>query len=369
MRFVAARNRVLNARRTAVLLAAAAALIAIVAAVPFRRGDWLAPVEAASGQAASTVIEFEEASIRRCDSDNLPETPAGARAGGASSMQMTPGRLNALCVTVATLIRVAYGYSPMELDYFNRRGGRRLPMEAGMVYGLGEEDGQRVRGGPDWVRSERYTIEAVTGAGAAPNAEVMSGPMLQRLLERRFQLQAHIEADQIPAYALTVASGGLKIKPVASGACAPLEARPGSPLQFGHPINVLTPLPSPDDVRRGAKPACGSFGGERVGQNMVIVAGDVPIEALVQMLAFQLGRVRVLDKTGVVGRFNFFLEFAIDENAPGRSGIAPLPPPSDGPRAATIFTAIEEQLGLRLEQTRAPREFVVIDRIERPAPN
>jgi uncharacterized protein (TIGR03435 family) len=241
-------------------------------------------------------------------------------------------------------------------------------MDVGQIYGLGEEDGQRVRGGPDWVRSERYTVEAVTGAGTAPNAEAMSGPMLLRLLERRLQLQAHIEADQIPAYALTVAGGGLKIKPAAPGACTPLEARPGSGLQFGHPTSVLTAPPSPDDVRRGAKPGCGSWGGP-AGQNMTFVAGDVPIQALVQYLAFRLGGVRVLDKTGVTDRFNFFLEFARDENAPGRSVLEQPPPPSDGPRAATIFAAIEEQLGLRLEQTRAPREFVVIDRVERPAPN
>jgi uncharacterized protein (TIGR03435 family) len=87
------------------------------------------------------------------------------------------------------------------------------------------------------------------------------------------------------------------------------------------------------------------------------------------MLAFQLGGVPVLDKTGVTDRFNFFLEFAIDENAPGRGGLAPPSPPSNGPRAPTIFTALEEQLGLRLEQTRTPREFVVIDRVERPSPN
>jgi uncharacterized protein (TIGR03435 family) len=58
-------------------------------------------------------------------------------------------------------------------------------MQIDMVYGVGEEDGQRVRGGPDWLRSERYTVEAVVGSGRASNAEAMSGPMLRRLLERR----------------------------------------------------------------------------------------------------------------------------------------------------------------------------------------
>ena len=317
-------------------------------------------------QRPAEVREFEEASIRRCDPENLPEAPPGGRGGGANSVQMTPGRLNALCMTIATLIRTAYGYSPLDLDF--NRNGRMIPMDVGSVYGLGEEDGRRVRGGPDWIRSERYTIEAVAGAGTSPNAEAMRGPMLQRLLEHRLRLRAHIEAEQVPAYLLTVARGGLKMKPVLPDACQPLEARPGSGLQFGHPTSVLTVPPTPDDVRRGAKPGCGPWA-QRVGPNMVFVAGDVPIEALVQLLAFRLGGVRVLDKTGVTERFNFFLEFALDENAPGRRGAEPPPPSSDDARAATIFTALEEQLGLKLEQTRTPREFIVIDAIERPGPN
>jgi uncharacterized protein (TIGR03435 family) len=321
---------------------------------------------AALGQAGAAAVsqEFEEASIRECDPDNLPPAPAGARGGGANSLQMTPGRMYALCVTPATLIRTAYGYAPANIPGRDERG---LLMKADIVYGLGVEDGLRVRGGPDWVRSQFYTIEAVAGSPA--DAETMRGPMLRGLLERRFRLRAHVETEQVPAFVLTVAPGGLKIKPVSPNPCQVLEARPGSGLQFGHPTSVLTAPPTADDVRRGAKPACGGSWGGRAGQNMTFVAGDVPIEALIQYLRIRLGGVRVLDKTGVTDRFNFFLEFALDENAPGLRGVEPPPPPSDGPRAATIFTALEEQLGLRLEQVRAPREFVVIDAIERPSPN
>ena len=325
----------------------------------------LSPV-AVPGQTplSAAQAEFEEASIRECDPDNLPPTPAGARGGGANSLQMTPGRMYALCLTPATLIRFAYGYTPANIP---GRDGRGLLMKADIVYGLGVEDGLRVRGGPGWVRSQFYTIEAVAGSPA--DAETIGGPMLRALLERRFRLRAHVETEQIPAFVLTVAPGGLKIKPVSPNPCQPLEASPGSGMQFGHPINVLTAPPTPDDVRRGAKPACGGSWGGRAGQNMTFVAGDVPIEALVQYLRIRLGGVRVLDKTGVTDRFNFFLEFALDENAPGLRGVEPPPPPSDGSRAATIFRALEEQLGLKLEQTRTPREFIVIDSIERPGPN
>ena len=143
---------------------------------------------------------------------------------------------------------------------------------------------------------------------------------------------------------------------------------------FGYPANVLAPPRQVADVRRGEKPSCGMWG-HRNGPNQVFLAGDVPIEALVMFLGAQLGQVRVLDKTGLTDRFNFLLEFAIDDNAPGPpTQGGPLPDPlglaaRDVPRAATVFTALEEQLGLRLEPAQAPREFIVIDRVERPSPN
>lgn len=330
---------------------------------------------AARAQASSAVrgpdasAEFEEASIRQCDPDNLPATPTNARGGGANSFRMTPGRLNALCMTVATLIRAAYGYSPLAQD-FNREG-KAIGMELGMVYGLGEEDGRRVRGGPDWVRSEKYTIEAVAGTGVTPNAETMRGPMLQRLLEKRLQLRAHIEAEQVPAFALTVAKSGLKIKPVGPGACEPLQGRAGSLLMWGYPGSVMTPPRTLADVRRGLKPSCGMWGGPN-GPNQVVLGGDVPLEAIISALGFRLGGVRILDRTGISDRFNFVLEFVIDQNTPGIPGtelLARGAEPTDVPPAATVFTALEEQLGLKLEQARAPREFIVIDQVERPSAN
>jgi uncharacterized protein (TIGR03435 family) len=82
----------------------------------------------------------------------------------------------------------------------------------------------------------------------------------------------------------------------------------------------------------------------------------------------------VIDRTGLTDRFNYLLEFVLDENTPAplgaRGNILPQPGESnDVTPAATIFSAIEEQLGLRLERAQAGREFIVIDRIERPAPN
>ena len=314
---------------------------------------------AADGQAASS--EFEEASIRKCDPDNLPALPAGARGGGANSFYMTPGRTYALCMTLATLVRTAYGYGPMDLDYRKPEGTRGLGpdgrgMNVNMAYGLGVEDGRRVRGGPDWVLSERYTIEAV--AGGSPNAETMRGPMLQALLVKRFRLKAHIESEQAPAFTLKEARGGIKIKPAESGACDPMP--PGDPSAVPRRF---------DAVRRGEKPSCG-FTSQPNGPNHVVVAGDVALSTLAQFLGGPLGDLRVTDQTGRTDKYNFVLEFVWDGNTPGRRRV--LPPPGDYSGIApapTIYVALEEQLGLSLEPATASREVIVIDQVERPAPN
>jgi uncharacterized protein (TIGR03435 family) len=243
-------------------------------------------------------------------------------------------------------------------------------MDFGSVYGLGVEDGRRVKGGPDWVRSERYTVNAITAEGVQVSPETLSRPMLQRLLENRFQLKAHIESEQVPAFALTVARSGLKMKAVTADACDALPGRPGSPLVNGQPANVLAPPRSFVDVRNGQKPSCGLWV-QRNGPNLVWVGGAAPVTALVQVLGARLGGVRVIDRTALTDRFNFVVEFVLDENSPGLpQGDLPAPPqPADIPRAATIFTAIEEELGLKLDRDKGSREFIVIDRIEHPTPN
>jgi uncharacterized protein (TIGR03435 family) len=351
---------------------------AISAAFAKGMAETAAPLKLDDAAAAHTPIlveqkapgrpEFEEASIRECDPDNLPQTPDGGRGGGANSFQLTPGRLRALCITTATLVRTAYGYGPMALEFSGNDVARGMTFSN--VYGLGAEDGRRVRGGPDWIRSERYTVEAIAHRGSTPDAWTLRGPMLQRLLERRFELKSHIDSEQVPAFALTVAKGGLKMKTITPAACDELPARPGSPSFFGHAANVLTPWRTADEVRRGEKPSCGLWGGRR-GPNVALVGGDMPIAALLNSLAMRLGGVKVLDHTGVTDRFNFVLEFVLDENTPGLGvgSILERGADLDVPPAATIFSALEEQLGLKLERAQAPREFIVIDHVERPSPN
>jgi uncharacterized protein (TIGR03435 family) len=303
--------------------------------------------------------EFEEASIRQCDPNNLPTAPEGARGGGANSFQMTPGRLHALCMTLATLIRTAYGYEPADAEFMAEFGGRGMALNFNSVYGLGTEDGVKVRGGPDWVRNERYTIEAVAEGPA--DAATIQGPMLRTLLERRFQLKMHIDSEQVPAFALSIDKRGLKMKPMQEGGCEPLPAP--TPGVRGARRNF-------ESVRRGEKPSCGVFI-QRNGPNAVMVAGGVPVEALLSMLGGSLGRVRVLDKTGLTDKFNFILEFFIDETTKDTFMFFPRQnvEPSDVPPGESIYSALEDQLGLHIEPARAPRAFIVIDHVERLSPN
>ena len=328
-----------------------------------------------AGAASPAAVEFEEASIRECDPDNLPALPAGARGGGANSFYMTPGRTYALCMTPATLIRTAYGYGPAELD-FMIRGGPGRGLTAGNVLGLGVESGVRVRGGPDWVRNESYTIEAV--ADGAADGPAMSGPMLRALLANRFKLKVHVETEQVPVFALSVAPSGLKMKAVQANGISP-----DGFIRGAISTDACEPGPPPDvpavrirrsfvEVRRGEKPSCG-VGTWLNGPNFVLVGGAAGIPALGRVLGARLGNVRVVDNTGITDLFNFIVEFVLDENTPaGPINLVPrqmAADPSSVPRGSTVFKALEEQLGLKLEPARAPREFIVIDQIERPSPN
>jgi uncharacterized protein (TIGR03435 family) len=331
------------------------------------------PPAAVGGQAAST--GFEEASIRACDPENLPATPTGARGGGPNSLLMTPGHLYAQCVTLATLIRTALEYGPVDLELLGgagRRAERGMRLEA--VYGLGVEDGRRVRGGPDWIRTDRYTIEAVGDARAT--AEMMRGPMLRDLLERRFQLKAHIEAEQIPAYALVVGPGGLKgMKPFRDSDCSQ-EVSDSVKAERARK-GWTGPLLMTEAAYFGVKPNCGGGYGETNGPNFHIEFANSTPGALAGTIGGSIG-VRVIDRTNITDRFTFTWDFGIDEQTPraleqlqrGKTW-NPKPgwdSPMTIPKAPSIFAAVEE-LGLKLEPIRVPREFIVVDRVERPSPN
>ena len=346
----------------------------------------------ANSQAAKT--EFEEDSIRECDSGT---PPPGVRGAGPGRFQMTPGRTNADCLTLATIIRTAYGGGLQDGALMPppgvpipvaARGGRLDPrsfagasaMSFGAAYFLGVEDGARVRGGPDWVRSTLYTIEAV--ATGAADAQTMRGPMLRALLERRFGLKVHVETEQFQVPQLAVAPGGLKMK---EGTCTPSPSPAPPPgdraarAAMAARRNLDVVRQNLDAARRGA-PISGFCGiaGAMNGPNQVIVMNGFGAREIVVFLSSTLLGTALINRTGIpdTASFSFVLEFVPDDSL-GREFLDQVTggdrqiasDPSTVPRAPGFATALEEQLGLRLERVRVPREFIVIDQVERPTPN
>ena len=311
---------------------------------------------------------------------------------------MTPGRTRAECLTLATIIRTAYGGGLQDGALMPppgvpipvaARGGRLDPrsfagasaMSFGLAYFLGVEDGARVRGGPDWVRSTLYTIEAV--ATGAADAQTMRGPMLRALLERRFGLKVHVETEQFQVPQLAVAPGGLKMKEATCTISGPSPAAPpgdrAARAAMAARRNLDVVRQNLDAARRGA-PISGFCGiaGAMNGPNQVIVMNGFGARELVVFLSSTLLGTALINRTGIpdTASFSFVLEFVpddslgrefLDQAARGDRQIAS--DPSTVPRAPAFVTALEEQLGLRLERVRMPREFIVIDQVARPTPN
>jgi uncharacterized protein (TIGR03435 family) len=281
--------------------------------------------------------KFDAASIRPCKPEDAPPGPARGGAGGTNAT-FSPGRMNVPCVTLEQLIFLAYAGPGATADE------QLVNVGAG-----GASDTTKVRGGPAWVHSQhdKFAIEA-TAAGATERY-VLLGAMLRTLLEDRFHLKLHRETEEVPMFALTVAKGGLKIKPMNTGDCTTYV--PGAPAS--------------EDP---AKPSCGSLMMRGNGPNTVWTFAGHELHSLAMRLSGTLGRY-VIDQTGVTDTFVYRLEFHPDENTPGIHW----PPERDAdqsvPQAASIFTALEQQLGLKIEKTRAPRGYLVIDHVERPSTN
>jgi uncharacterized protein (TIGR03435 family) len=178
----------------------------------------------------------------------------------------------------------------------------------------------QISGGPNWATTDHYDIEAKIDGNPTFQQRL---DMLQPLLADRFQLKFHRETRQMPAYSLTLAKNGPKLS-----ATAP-------------------------DVRGYITPGRGLIEGKAVSMPM-----------LANFLGGSLGQ-SVTDKTGLAGGFDIKLEWTPTE---GESNYTYGDRPLD-PNGSSIFTAIQEQLGLKLEAGKAPVELLVIDRVERPSAN
>ena len=267
---------------------------------------------------------------------------------GGGTIRMMPGTISAVGMPIRILIRQAYG-----------------PLQ----------DFQLV-GGPGWINTDRFDIEArLEGAPSQP----MLLAMMRQLLADRFMLKVHTESRELPIYALVLARDdgrlGPDLQPSAPDCVTMIETQgrgrggPGADRRGGPP-----PLDGrgrgrgpggPGPPAFDGPPPCGSRGGG-FGR---FRAGGTTMAQLAANLSGEAQRV-VIDRTGLTGFYDVTLTFTPD---PGQLPLAPPPPgverPAIDPNGPSLFTAIQEQLGLKLESSRGPVEVVVIDSIEQPTEN
>jgi uncharacterized protein (TIGR03435 family) len=239
-----------------------------------------------------------------------------------------PGRLDLPCVTLRTLIRAAYG--SLTGDEIAARS-------------------MQVLGGPSWLDSDRFDITAKAPERASTTR--MVGPMLQTLLEDRFQLKLHVEARETPVYALTVGKSGPKLTPAKPESCVPIDLN--NPEQWH--INSAAPCGFPKMSMKGALAT-------------LEIAGTTMEEFAGRTLPPHTDRP-VIDKTGLTGRYDIHLEFAREPRQVFLNGVPQPAPPAGEIAGPSIFTALQEQLGLKLSPDKAPLNVLVIDSVQKPTEN
>src|SRR5262245_1176997 len=282
--------------------------------------------------------EFEVASIKPAQQSN--DGRIMVRMGG------DPGRIDYTNITLRDLIRRAYDVKDYQIS------------------------------GPDWLNQQRFDVKA-THPPNTPREQVAL--MLQKLLEDRFKMVIHKEKRQLPAYALTVAKGGFKLKPM-----SPEEieaARP--PLPPGAP-NGAVAFGGGRGPGAGGGPIPG--GGGRIMMSMGagsrrMEADAISMSGLADLLANQTGRP-VVDTTGIQGLYKIKLEFTPDETTPGPRGMMMVGPPpgagAGGPgvehkpvapegsaEAPGLMAVLQEQFGLKLESRKEPLDVIVIEKAEK----
>lgn len=195
-------------------------------------------------------------------------------------------------------------------------------------------------GAPDWISSERFDV---TAKAATELTRETRSSALQALLRERFKLTAHRDTREVPVYLLVLARSDGRLGPGLRQSqidCSP-QARAARPPSVGAGAGQAAgPV---------TRPECGSFSA-----GSTLTAGGVTLAQLSGSLSRQADRP-VLDRTGLTGFFDVDLKWSNQAKAT-----------DDGP---SFFTAVQEQLGLRLEAGRGPQEMLVIDSVERPTPD
>jgi uncharacterized protein (TIGR03435 family) len=238
---------------------------------------------------AAQVLSFDVASVR-ANTSGAPEGSLGPRAGG----------YGAINVPLRILIVRAYQLRPFQ-----------------------------VVGGPAWIDSERFDLDARASANSSPD-DVLA--MLQALLAERFRLVVRRETREQPIYVLVTARD---------------DARPGPQLKRSGP-------------ECPGNPVCKMSGGYFPGKGGSLQGIGQPLTQLATTLGSAVDRI-VLDRTGLTGAYDFSVTWKS-----GGFAVSPAGASDDGP---SLFTALQEQLGLKLEPSRGPVDVLVVDSAERPTPD
>ena len=279
--------------------------------------------------------KFEVASVHRCGPNVVEPLREG---GGLGDIGPSTNRVTKDCVTVMTLLKDAY--------VIFADGQNRSPSSIQIP---------PIEKAPGWLSSDLYTVEGK--AEGTPGQPMMLGPMMQSLLEDRFHLKLHKETRTGQAYELTVAKSGSKLK-ANNGSCGvdvpaasiPKDPATGRPLfSSGH----VTPPTEPGVPCRLKLKL-------RNGPNELFVASALTIDGLVSELSLVTGKT-VIDKTGLTGKYDIRLEYLPDDMMSRPNDPAETQP--------GLFTAIEQQLGLKLTAVTGTRQIIVIDHIDRPTGN
>ena len=333
-------RRLSHAKKLLLAVAGTAAL-AGSAAIALLIGVGSAPVV----RAQSTRQKFEVASIHKCGPNVIVPLREG---GGLGNKGASPNRVTRECFTVMTLLQDAYVIFANGQD----RSGSAIQMPP-------------IEKAPAWMSSDLYTIDAK--AEGAPGQPAMLGPMMQSLLEDRFHLKLHRETRSGPAFELTVAKGGSRLKEN-DGTCTvdvpstavPRDAATGRPIA-GFSSGRVSP-PSQPGVPCRLKLSLNN------GPNQLFISSASTMDGFCSYLSRVTGHT-IIDNTNLRGKYDIRLEYLPERTNPGPTAFDQPDGTADIQPGASLFTALEQQLGLKLVRVNGTRQVIVIDHIEKPSGN
>jgi uncharacterized protein (TIGR03435 family) len=279
-------------RRSLLLLAAS--LLALAA--PAALAQTAPPTASQATDSTAKLPAFDVISIRPAKNSTQPGSGGGTFSfSSRTGIRTSPDGFSASNIDLKTLIANAYG---VKVD--------------------------QISGGPGWIDSNRYDIEAkvvaANGSTPQPIAREQRSLMLRSLLADRFKLAVHNETKELPVFDLVVANKGPKLQPA-----------------------------KPDEPSKNSTTFSNS--------SVQLTATAVQLSALATQLSYQL-HSPIIDKTGLTGTYDITLQWAPDQGAAGAD--------SPGP---SIFTAVQEQLGLKLNPSKGPVDTLVIDHVQQPTAN